>query len=53
MSVKPVISAAEAAPGIDVQTQVVDLMDFVPKMPEGSPKLMDARIFRDELMGLK
>lgn len=42
----------EVAPGIDVQTQVIDLMGFVPKM-DGEPKLMDGRIFRDELMGLK
>jgi propionate CoA-transferase len=42
----------EVAPGIDVKTQVTDLMGFVPKM-EGSPKLMDARIFVDALMGLK
>lgn len=41
----------EVAPGIDVQTQVIDLMGFVPKM-EGEPKLMDARIFSDGLMGL-
>jgi propionate CoA-transferase len=42
----------EVAPGIDVKTQVTDLMGFVPKM-EGTPKLMDARIFVDALMGLK
>ncbi len=42
----------EVAPGIDVQTQVIDLMGFVPKM-DGTPRLMDARIFSDELMGLK
>lgn len=42
----------EIAPGIDLQTQVLDLMDFVPKM-DGSPKLMDSRIFCDEIMGLK
>ena len=41
------------APGIDVQTQVLDLMGFAPKMEEGGPKLMDARIFSDGLMGLK
>lgn len=41
----------EIAPGIDLQTQVLDLMDFVPKM-EGEPKLMDARLFKDEIMGL-
>lgn len=42
----------EIAPGIDLQTQVLDLMGFTPKM-EGTPKLMDARIFSDALMGLK
>ena len=41
----------EIAPGIDLQTQILDLMDFVPKM-DGEPKLMDERIFKDELMGL-
>ena len=42
----------EIAPGIDLQTQVLDLMDFAPKM-NGVPKPMDHRIFRDQLMGLK
>jgi propionate CoA-transferase len=42
----------EVAPGVDVKTQVLDLMDFTPKM-DGAPKLMDARIFKNELMGLK
>ncbi len=41
----------EVAPGIDVQTQVIDQMGFTPKT-DGAPKLMDARIFREELMGL-
>ena len=41
----------EIAPGIDLQTQVLDLMDFAPKM-DGEPKLMDARLFKDEIMGL-
>ena len=42
----------EVAPGIDVQTQVIDLMNFTPKT-DGTPKLMDPRIFKDGLMGLK
>ena len=42
----------EVAPGIDVQTQILDLMDFTPKM-DGEPKIMDAKLFRTELMGLK
>lgn len=41
----------EVAPGIDIQTQIIDLMDFVPKM-EKEVKLMDERIFKDEVMGL-
>ena len=43
----------EIAPGIDLKTQVLDLMGFTPKMEAGGPKLMDARIFSDGLMGLK
>lgn len=43
----------EVAPGIDVQTQVLDMMGFTPKLEEGGPKTMDARIFADGLMGLK
>lgn len=42
----------EVAPGIDLKTQIIDLMDFTPKM-DGTPKLMDERIFAEELMGLK
>nr|WP_312577993.1 CoA-transferase [Sedimentibacter sp.] len=45
------VHLTEIAPGIDLQTQVLDLMDFTPKM-EGKPKLMNAAIFRDEIMGL-
>ena len=40
----------EVAPGIDIQTQILDLMDFQPKIDN---RLMDARIFSDSLMGLK
>lgn len=42
----------EVAPGIDLKTQVLDLMDFMPEM-DGIPKLMDKRIFDNQLMGLK
>lgn len=41
----------EVAPGIDIQTQIIDQMGFTPRM-DGQPKLMDGRIFRNELMGL-
>ena len=47
------VHLVEIAPGIDLQTQILDLMDFAPIIPEGGPKLMDERIFRDEPMGLK
>jgi len=42
----------EIAPGIDIRTQVLDLMDFRPIIDENL-ELMDARIFTDEPMGLK
>lgn len=41
----------EVAPGIDIQTQILDLMEFEPII-DGEPKLMDARIFREEKMDL-
>ncbi|MBO8434720.1 MAG: malonate decarboxylase subunit alpha [Tyzzerella sp.] len=45
----------EIAPGIDLQTQILDMMEFEPKIDRvnGEIKLMDLRIFSDELMGLK
>jgi propionate CoA-transferase len=42
----------EIAPGIDLQKDILDLMDFTPKMEENL-KLMDDRIFREEVMGIK
>ncbi|BDR63374.1 acyl CoA:acetate/3-ketoacid CoA transferase [Clostridium tetani] len=42
----------EIAPGVDLQKDILDLMDFKPKM-EGESKLMDSRIFFDKPMGLK
>jgi len=41
----------EIAPGIDLQKDVLDQMGFAPIVAEDL-KLMDERIFRDELMGL-
>lgn len=46
------VHLTEIAPGIDLQTQVLDLMDFVPLMDD-KIKLMDDIIFREEKMGLK
>lgn len=42
----------EVAPGIDIQTQIIDLMEFTPKIDD-HVKLMDSRLFREETMGLK
>jgi len=42
----------EIAPGVDLQKDILDLMGFEPIVPH-PPKLMDARIFRPEPMGLK
>lgn len=49
------VTLIEIAPGIDLQTQVLDQMEFEPKIAyqdDGTIKLMDVRIFREELMGL-
>lgn len=41
----------EIAPGIELRRDILDLMDFTPIVND-ELKLMDERIFRDELMGL-
>ena len=45
------VMLTEIAPGIDLQTQVLDQMDFTPLIAPDLKK-MDARIFRQEPMGL-
>ncbi len=42
----------EIAPGIDLQKDVLERMDFKPIMHH-QPQLMDARIFADEPMGIR
>ena len=42
----------EVAPGVDLEKDVLALMDFKPIISPNL-KLMDARIFHDEIMGLK
>ncbi|MEF8702007.1 MAG: acyl CoA:acetate/3-ketoacid CoA transferase [Candidatus Accumulibacter sp. UW26] len=42
----------EIAPGVDLQKDILDRMDFVPVM-HSPPRLMDGRIFRDEPMKLR
>ena len=42
----------EIAPGVDLQTDILDRMDFVPVM-RTPPALMDSRIFREEPMKLR
>ena len=41
----------EIAPGVDLQRDILERMDFAPIVRR--PKLMDARIFRSEPMGLR
>jgi len=42
----------EVAPGIDVERDILALMDFKPIIPR-DPALMDARIFREDVMNLR
>lgn len=42
----------EIAPGVDLQKDILDLMDFEPII-ESQPKLMNPRIFMDKIMELK
>ena len=42
----------EIAPGVDLEKDILALMDFRPTI-KSSPRLMDARIFQPEPMGLK
>jgi propionate CoA-transferase len=41
----------EVAPGVNIRTQVLNLMAFEPNID--GPKIMDARLFQDDLMGLR
>lgn len=42
----------EIAPGIDLQTQILDLMDFTPIISENL-KMMDVNLFNEGMAGLK
>lgn len=44
------VELTEIAPGVDLQKDILDQMDFKPIMKD--VKIMDERIFRDALMGL-
>jgi propionate CoA-transferase len=46
------LTLIEIAPGVDLQKDVLDQMEFKPYIAEDL-KLMDARLFTDEIMGLK
>lgn len=46
------IELIEIAPGIDLERDILGQMDFKPVMRQ-APKLMDARIFKDEPMGIR
>ena len=46
------LTLIEIAPGVDLQKDILDQMDFEPRIAEDL-KTMDERIFRDEPMGIK
>lgn len=46
------VTLIEIAPGIDLKTQVIEQMEFTPKLADNI-KIMDERIFINEPMGLK
>ena len=46
------LTLIEVAPGIDMQTQVLDLMDFKPLIAD-DVKEMDVAIFKEGLMKLE
>ena len=45
------VTLIEIAPGVDLQKDILDQMEFTPAIAEDL-KLMDERIFREEKMGL-
>lgn len=46
------LELTEIAPGVDLQKDILDKMEFRPLMPR-EPQLMDARIFTDEPMNIR
>lgn len=46
------VQLIEVAPGIDIKKDILDQMEFTPII-DSDPKIMDSRIFVDEIMGLK
>ena len=46
------LTLREIAPGVDLQKDVLDQMEFAPLIPQ-VPKTMDLRIFHQEVMGIK
>jgi propionate CoA-transferase len=44
------VTLIEIAPGVDLQKDILDQMDFKPII--GDVKMMDARLFNEEKMGL-
>ena len=43
----------EIAPGVDLQKDILDQMEFMPLIPQGGPALMDRQLFQDTWGKLK
>jgi len=46
------LELSEVAPGIDLQSDILDLLPFAPVMPQ-QPRLMDPALFQPQSMGLR
>jgi len=51
--VKEGLMIVEIAPGVDLQKDIIDQMEFKPIIPPGGPKPMPAEIFQEKWGGLK
>jgi propionate CoA-transferase len=51
--VKEGLMLTEIAPGVDLQKDILDQMEFKPIIPPGGPKSMPVELFQEKWGGLK
>ena len=51
--VKGGLQLIEIAPGVDLEKDILGQMEFTPIIKEDELKVMDARLFTDELINLR